>query len=581
MQKGIRGITIILLAVFFIASCKSSERSISASSKNKGGQLTEEQRTKLMYFFVNANKEKILGNDSRAMDLFSECLKIDPRNDASLYEISQLYAANKKYAEAINFARAASEINPSNEWYKLLLAELYQRTGKFNDAASIYEKLSGDYPSRIDYQYQWAEVLLYAGKVNDAIKVYDKIESVIGLDKEITLRKEQIYLKQNKVDKAAEVLENYIRQYPNSMDMYSLLYELYSVNNMPDKALAVIERMKTVDPNEPRINLNLADYYRNTGDKEKSFEYLKKAFTNRDLDTDIKVKIISSYIPLLQRDSTMMTQCLELCRTLAETHPDEARAQAIYGDLLTMNKNYDKSSEYYRKSLDLDKNNLNVWQQYIINLSELKNFSLMDSASTEAISFFPNESSLYLLSGIAKTQLDKHEDAIEILNQGIKLVVDNDAQLAQFYSNLGDNYNKVKKYQDSDKAFDKALEIDPKDAYVLNNYAYYLSLRNDQLEKAEKMSKLSNDIQPNQSSFLDTYAWILYQEKKYDEALNWLEKALENGGNSSGTILEHYGDVLFQKGDAGKAIEYWQKAKKAGGASDLLDKKIKDRKLYE
>ncbi|OQB62672.1 MAG: tetratricopeptide repeat protein [Bacteroidetes bacterium ADurb.Bin141] len=580
MRKELKGIVIVLLAVLFIAACKSGEKSIT-SSNTKSSRLTEEQSTKLMYFFVNANKEKILGNDSRAMELFSECLKIDPRNDASLYEISQLYANNKKYSEAINFALRASEINPNNEWYKLLLGELYQRTGRYDDAASIYEKLTAQYPNRIDYQYQWAEVLIYANKLNDAIKVYDKIETVIGLDKEITLRKEQIYLKQNKVDKAAQELENYLAKNPDSMDIYSMLYEVYSVNNMPDKALAVIERMKAVNPNEPRINLNLSDYYRNAGDKEKSFEYLKKAFANRDLDTDIKVKIISSYIPLLQRDSTMMTQCLELCKTLADTHPDEARAQAIYGDLLTMNKEYEKSADYYRNSLSLEKNNLNVWQQYIINLSELKQYSLMDSASTEAITYFPNESSLYLLNGIAKSQLDKNAEAIEILNQGIKLVVDNDAQLVQFYSNLGDNYNKIKKYEDSDKAFDKALELDPKDAYVLNNYAYYLSLRKDQLEKAEKMSKTSNDLQPNQSSFLDTYGWILYQEKKYDDALIWLEKALENGGNSSGTILEHYGDVLFQKGNTDKAIEYWQKAKKAGDASDMLDKKIKDRKLYE
>lgn len=90
------------------------------------------------------------------------------------------------------------------------------------------------------------------------------------------MRKEQIYLKQNKVDKAAEVLENYIVNNPESMDIYSLLYELYSVNNMPDKALSVIDRMKAVNPNEPRIYLNLADYYRNKGDKEKSFENLQK-----------------------------------------------------------------------------------------------------------------------------------------------------------------------------------------------------------------------------------------------------------------------------------------------------------------
>lgn len=164
--------------------------------------------------------------------------------------------------------------------------------------------------------------------------------------------------------------------------------------------------------------------------KEKSFENLKLAFGNKELDSDVKVKIISSYLPLVQQDSTMMKQGTELCQVLAETHPTESRAQAIYGDFLTMNKKYRRVIViYYRKALDLEKKNVNVWQQYLINKSELKNFSIMDSASTEAMTYFPNESSLYLLNGIAKTQLEKHDDAIKILLQGYKLVVDNDQQL--------------------------------------------------------------------------------------------------------------------------------------------------------
>ncbi|HNB13083.1 MAG TPA: tetratricopeptide repeat protein, partial [Bacteroidia bacterium] len=199
----------------------------------------------------------------------------------------------------------------------------------------------------------------------------------------------------------------------------------------------------------------------------------------------------------------------------------------------------------------------------------------------EAIGLFPNESSLYLLNGIAKSQLNLPAEAINILNQGVKLVVDNNQQLIQFYSNLGDCYNKTKEYSASDSSFDKALEIDPNEPFVLNNYAYYLSVRKEKLEQAEKMSKQSNELQPNQSSFLDTYGWILYQEGKYDEAKKWIEKAMENGGENSGTILEHYGDILFKLNQSDKAFEYWKKAKQSGDASGLLDQKIRDKKLYE
>lgn len=523
----------------------------------------------------------MLGNDAKAMDLFATCLRIDPTNDAAMYELALLYSAKKKYNDALNYARNASEKNPKNPWYKLLLAEIYERTGKWNDANLIYEELVKEYPQKIEYYYEWAQSLLLAGKPAEAIKIYDKMEGEIGLDKELIVQKERLYLKLNKVDKAAAELEKYLVKFPADMEIYSLLYDVYQVNNMSDKALEVIERMKKVNPNEPRIYLNLADYYRTKGDKEKSFENLKLAFSNKELESDLKIKIISSYLPLVQRDSTMLQQSMELSKILSETHPAEADCQGIYGDFLTMDKKYSEAVTQYKKSIQLDNKNLNVWQQLLINESELKLYDDMIADGKKAMELFPNESSLYLLTGIAQSQTNKTDDAVKTYLQGVKLVVDNDAQLVQFYSNLGDSYNKLKNYQESDKYFDKALVIQPREAFILNNYAYYLSLRKEKLDKAESMSKLSNEIMPSQSSFLDTYAWIFYVEGKYTEAKEWILKAIDAGGDKSGTIVEHYGDILYKLNDSDGALLQWQKAKQIGGASELLDKKINDRKLYE
>ena len=116
---------------------------------------------------------------------------------------------------------------------------------------------------------------------------------------------------------------------------------------------------------------------------------------------------------------------------------------------------------------------------------------------------------------------------------------------------------------------------------MLNNYAYYLSVRGEHLDKAEQMSKQSNEIQPDQSSYEDTYGWVFYKEGKFNDAKTWIEKALSHGADKSGTVLEHYGDILFKMGDLNKALEYWQKAKDAGDGSDLLDKKLAEKKLVE
>jgi Tfp pilus assembly protein PilF len=84
----------------------------------------------------------------------------------------------------------------------------------------------------------------------------------------------------------------------------------------------------------------------------------------------------------------------------------------------------------------------------------------------------------------------------------------------QFLTYLAETYNADKQYEKSDKAFDDALAIDPNDPMVMNNYAYYLSIRKEKLEKAAKLSARTIELQPGSVSYMDTYAWILYQQGK-------------------------------------------------------------------
>ena len=146
---------------------------------------------------------------------------------------------------------------------------------------------------------------------------------------------------------------------------------------------------------------------------------------------------------------------------------------------------------------------------------------------------------------------------------------------------MGDIYHTINEHHKSDSLYDLALVYEPDNVQVLNNYSYYLSLRNENLEKATQMSKKSNKLSPENASFQDTYAWILYQKKEYELAKTWLIKAYENGGKLSPVITEHLGDVCFQLGDSNSALIYWGKAKKLGEGSKYLEQKIAEKTLYE
>ena len=122
---------------------------------------------------------------------------------------------------------------------------------------------------------------------------------------------------------------------------------------------------------------------------------------------------------------------------------------------------------------------------------------------------------------------------------------------------------------------------DPDNIAVLNNYAYYLSLDNRDLERALSMSGRTLEAEPLNATYLDTYAWILFRMKRYKEALGYMEKALRYLDSDNPEIYEHYGDVLYMCGEKEKAVENWHKAKRMNSTSATLDRKIREERYVE
>lgn len=569
------GLTFIFLMLVSVVLAQSGKKK---KSKN---DLTEEQHIALEKTFVNANKEKILGNDAQALELFDACIKIDENNAASMYEKALLLKKKKNYTDGVALMETAVKIDPENEWYLQLYGELLQRTGNNKEAIKVYNQLVELKPNNPEYYLMSAGAYLDAEKYEKAIEVFDELETRFGVDPDIIKEKQRIWLKLNKVDKAADELNKLIAKYPDEPQYYLMLIDLYSANMMYDKELVAIQQFQKVMPNHPAVALSMAEYYRSQGQKEKSFEELKKAFANPALDSELKAKVLISYVGLSQRDSVMMEQALVLSKIFVETNGDEITSHAMYADFLYINKQPSEARDQYRAAIKLDKSNLQLWQQVLQCSAEMNDYKTLADDSKEAISLFPDQPSFYYFNGVSNSILKNSDEAIKSLKTGYKLVVDNDNLLAEFYSSLGDNYNNIKDYKESDNFYEKALKINPKNIAVLNNWAYYLSLRKANLDKAADMSKYANELSPDNGTYQDTYAWVLFQQGKYTDALEWQDKALKNTPENNGTLLEHYGDILFKLGQTEKAVEYWNKAKATGEGSDQLNKKIAERKYFE
>ena len=567
----------ILSLLFALAGCKNAKM-----ASGKESALSENDRLNFTGTFIDANRDKMLGRNSEALNGFAHCIKIDPTCATCYYEIAGIMQAQRQIKLAVPYAKKAVEMDGQNKWFLALYAELTHSLRQYDECANTYNKLIKLQPSSIENYFELAEVYLEANKIDKAIETYNRAEVKTGITEEMSVQKYKLYAKTNNSEKAIIELQKLISAQPKNTKTILMLGDYMQLLGRDVEAIALYENAAKIDPSEPGTQLSLADYYFKKGDKEKAFQHLQNAFENPSLSIDSKIQMLMNYYKSSKGDSVLTAKVFQLLEGLQQAHPNDAKSYAIYGDFYYRDNMNAQALEKFRKARDLEPDKYLVWRNILAIDAENKDFQKLFDEATLAIDYFPSQAELYWYKGIAAVQLKKTIEAIEALSDGANLVAGNKVMKAQFYSTLGDLYNETKDFNKSDEYFDKALEYDANNVYVLNNYAYYLSLRKEKLGKAADMSKRSNQLSPDNASFEDTYGWILFQEEKYSDALLWLLKAENHGGGESGTILEHIGDAYIQGGDKTKALLYWNKAKTAGsGASDMIDRKITQQKYFE
>ncbi|MEO8886813.1 MAG: tetratricopeptide repeat protein [Mucilaginibacter sp.] len=530
--------------------------------------------------FYSAMVEKTRDNSKEAADLYTRILQIDPSNDATLYELAKIKKVQNNYPEAQTLLEKAVAVKPDNEWYWVALADIYEKNNDVAKLENVLNELIKINPDKPDYYLDIANAYFAEKKYDEALKVYDSLEKITGPSDEITVNRQKIYLKQGKVDQAAAGLEQRIAAEPNQIRYYLLLAEIYNSSGQNDNALKVLERAKKADPNNGMVHLALADIYRDKKNTDASFNELELAFAVPDLDINQKLRIVTGYFPKFP-DPNAKASALELSKIIVTTHTTDARANALYGDMLFQNGKFKEARDAYQKSITIDNQQYEVREQLVrieLGNNEIDN---VIKDGEDALSYFPNQAAMNYFVGVAWVQKKQYNKALSYLKNATSLELQDKEILSLSYSALGDCYHELKNIPSSDAAYEKSLTYNPDNVFTLNNYAYYLSVRNEQLDKAAAYAKHANDLQPKNASFEDTYAWILFKQKKYAEAKVWIEKALADNKDKSAVQTEHYGDILFNLGNADGAVSNWKKAKDYGSTSPNLDRKINEKKYIE
>jgi len=532
--------------------------------------------------FIDALKEKSLGNGLEAIKLFNQVLETNPKNDAALYELSKLEEELANYKEALDKAQKAYELDKSNRFYLDQYLQLLTQTKNTDKALDVLQEVLKNKKSDEVLKMQYAYLLGISNNPKKALSIFEEMEKNGDYNDAIAYEKVKLYMAQNDLKGAENELKKMVRNNPNDSRFLGNLAEFYLKSGNLSEAERAFNDLLRIEPTNINALLYKSQYFQMKKDEVNYKKTIEALIYNKDLNLDTKVTILTDKFANAGKvDSTDKNFLIRMCQLITNQYPDDYRSHHLLADMYYLGGKYEEARKEYMKSLALDTKEYNVWQNLFYTQNALRLYKEMADSTESALEYFPASSMTYFYNGIANYQIERLDKAEKSYRRALRFVGENKALEAQLYSSLAEMYHKQKRYKEMDESFEEAIRLEPENSYTLNNYAYYLSLRKDKLELAKKMSRKSLDIEKNNASFLDTYAWICFELGLYTDAKYYQEQALEHGKEDMATIYEHYGDILIKLNDVENALTYWNKALSSGSKSKSLSQKISTKKYVE
>ncbi len=507
------------------------------------------QQTKFDYIFQEAMRQKLANKYDAAIDLFDYCRQLDPYSGAVLYELSELYRYVKNDSLAIQSLEFACKLYPENYWYKNKLVSFYLEQRRTDEALKNVEDMARLFPEKGEVLGMLLELYENKNDYANMVKVLDKIEVKEGKSEQLSMEKFRLFLQMNDEKRAFEEMENLADEYPNDLRYQVVIGDLYLDAGKKEEALKQYKMVEAQDSTNMTLLLSMANFYHQEGDEVRYQEYISKVLTNKDVDDATRGRMLGVLVRenlTTNADSTQLLSLFDKVLQEPQEHADILELKVRY--MVTKNMPISEVKPVLHQMLDIDPENDMARQQLLAYAIEENDTLGIVNVCKPAVDYNAEDPVFYYYLGVAYFQMQEKEKAAEAFRSGLNHVENSDNEnklqlCVNMYALLGDIYHQLGQDDKAFQAYDSCLVYNKNDAMVLNNYAYYLSLKKKDLQRAEEMSRLSNELEPDNATYLDTYAWVLFQQKRYDEAKQYMDKVVElmerDGEEMSDDVQDH------------------------------------------
>ncbi len=522
-------------------------------------------------------------------ELYSEAIKaITIHKDTlnAVAAIEAIFQQDSNYAPALNllskltrvpqnaieYSERAYRADTTNRYYLEDYGAALVEGGEYGRAIPVFKKIVSKSTEPNHYRVL-ALLLDNSRRTDEALAVLDTAEVRFGRIPQLGRMRQYYLLKTGQTLAAEADARKAIEETPYLAENHIALAEIYAATRRDSLAVASFQRAIAIDTLAVEPWMALGEYYQRKGDISAYLAILERVFANEQYPLQSKLDMWKSLANDINAYRKFYPQYDALIKRLYIHNPESKGVASLYAEHLILSGEVKEAVRLYKQLIDYKKPQLVDFLRVIEVENHLNHPDSVRHYTDLALALFPHNTDLLYMRGALAMRKKEYDDALALYNEALKHA-DNDTLRSSLWGAIGDVEHERNDKKRCYKAYNKAIKYFADNAGVLNNYAYYLSLENRDLERALTMITRALALSESNSTYLDTMAWVLYKLGRYAEAKKYMQQALSLTRSKDFTFSLHYGDILHALGEEFMAKTYWRKALEQGADKEEIEKRF-------
>jgi len=379
------------------------------------------------------------------------------------------------------------------------------------------------------------------------------------------------YLEVGEWESAGRVVQKALKQAGETRELLTLLGEIQFQLDQLEDARITFQSLVEQYPDDLNGWNNLAALYVRLGNHLKAVECY-----------DEVLRLNGPRMEILVRQATILGLAKEyelaisVYNKMAEIEPGDDLIPFTIGGLYLEVGDTTRADSIFEIASSLAPFKRQYWEIRIRLAIIMDDTTKALSLGEKALVNIPNDVDMLGFVASAYTLYKIYDQSETLLLKAVEL----DTAGVGHLISLGFLYHELKRWNDAEEIYRTGLEIEPGNALLNNNYAYFLAESgrqsreaNQRFEEAMIYVNVALELEPDNPSFLDTKGWLLYLVGEFEQAITFLEQAaIATPGNPE--VLDHLGEAYFAIGDREQANMMWTRALDNGANESEIRQKL-------